>query len=187
MGACDEIAGSVVTQTDAQRHQLDVMSTSDNSRAMANQRWEAVYRDEAAGLMRLAKVLVGPDEAHDLVVDTVHRVVHRSGFENIDEPAAYLVRALVNAAHGFHRSSSRRTAREQRSQRLAAAGTIDPANGIDVQRALALLSAQQRAVAYFTYWEDLSIAEVADRLDVTEGTVRRQLARAKDRLREVLR
>jgi len=33
----------------------------------------------------------------------------------------------------------------------------------------------------------MTIPDVATRLDVTEGTVRRQLARAKDRLREVLK
>ncbi|MCU1395622.1 MAG: putative polymerase subfamily sigma factor [Ilumatobacteraceae bacterium] len=163
------------------------MSTSDPSIDAANQRWATVYRDEAPRLMRLATVLIGPDGAHDLVVDAVHRVVGRADFEKIAEPGAYLARVLVNAAHSLHRADHRRRAREDRAGRLTAVGSADPASAIDVQRALQRLSPQQRAVAYFTYWEDLSIADVASRLEVTEGTVRRQLARAKDRLREVLR
>ena len=52
--------------------------------------------------------------------------------------------------------------------------------------ALRSLSVQQRAVVHLTYWEDLTPAVVAERLGVSDGTVRRQLAHARDRLRKVL-
>lgn len=52
--------------------------------------------------------------------------------------------------------------------------------------ALGELSPQQRSVVYLAYWEDLSVADIAGTLEVSEGTVRRQLARARDRLRKVL-
>ncbi len=52
--------------------------------------------------------------------------------------------------------------------------------------ALRSLSVQQRAVVHLTYWEDLTPAAVAERLGVSDGTVRRQLARGRDRLRKVL-
>jgi len=58
---------------------------------------------------------------------------------------------------------------------------------LDVRRALERLSAQQRAVVYLVYWEDLAIPRVAHALGVSEGTVRKQLARAKATLAEVLR
>ena len=45
---------------------------------------------------------------------------------------------------------------------------------------------QQRAVTYLTYWHDLSVAQVAETLGVRDGTVRRQLARARSRLRGAL-
>lgn len=137
--------------------------------------------------MRLATALVGAADAHDLVVDTVHRVVQRQDWSTIQEPGAYLTRALVNSAIAARRSQGRRQAREQRSGRLRIVHVADAAIGIDVRRALQQLTVQQRAIAFLTYWEDLSIPDVARRLDVTEGTVRKQLARAKDRLREVLK
>jgi DNA-directed RNA polymerase specialized sigma24 family protein len=56
----------------------------------------------------------------------------------------------------------------------------------DVGAAVRDLSAQQRAVVFLTNWEDLPIPAVARRLGVGEGTVRRQPARAKSRLRKVL-
>lgn len=57
---------------------------------------------------------------------------------------------------------------------------------IDAHRALAALSEQQRAVVYLTYWDDQTPAQIAELLDVAEGTVRKQLARARDHLRRIL-
>ena len=51
---------------------------------------------------------------------------------------------------------------------------------------MASLSEQQRAVVFLTYWEDLAPAQVADLLGVSDGTVRKQLARARDQLRRIL-
>lgn len=156
-------------------------------RAAVEPSWADLYRAEAPRLMRLASALVGRDEAYDLVADTVGRVVQRPDFATVTDQAAYLTRAVVNGATDRVRSSRRRADREDRAGRLAAVGSVDPTNAVDVRRALALLSPQQRAIAYLVYWEDLSIPQVATWLDITEGTVRRQLARAKDRLREVLK
>jgi RNA polymerase sigma factor (sigma-70 family) len=63
---------------------------------------------------------------------------------------------------------------------------IDPTNALDVRKALVGLSPQQRVIVFLAYWDDLTIPQIAHRLDVSEGTIRRQLARAKTRLREVL-
>ena len=103
------------------------------------------------------------------------------------EPAAFLVRSLVNEAASHHRSAGRRVAREQRAAGPERTEGFDPTDLLDVRRALARLSPQQSAVVFLVYWEDLSIPDVARWLDVGEGTIRRQLDRAKTRLREVLR
>lgn len=56
----------------------------------------------------------------------------------------------------------------------------------EVARAVAALSPQQRAVVFLTYWDDLDAITVADLLGVSAGTVRKQLGRARGRLRKVL-
>jgi len=56
----------------------------------------------------------------------------------------------------------------------------------EVARAVAHLSPQQRAVVFLTYWDDLDTSAVASLLGVSEGTVRKQLARARSQLRKVL-
>jgi RNA polymerase sigma factor (sigma-70 family) len=149
--------------------------------------WAAVYRADAPRLMRLATAIVGRADAYDLVADTVGRVVRRADLHTIDDLSAYLTRAVVNGATDRVRSDRRRTDREDRAGRLMVTSSVDPTNALDVRRALDRLSPQQRAIAYLVYWEDMTIPDVASWLDVSEGTVRRQLARAKDRLREVLK
>jgi RNA polymerase sigma factor (sigma-70 family) len=56
----------------------------------------------------------------------------------------------------------------------------------EVSAAVSGLSPQQRAVVFLTYWDDLDVSSVASLLEVSEGTVRKQLSRARDRLRKVL-
>jgi len=149
--------------------------------------WAAVYESNADRLVKLATFLAGPHAAGDLVQESVARAVRSPGWATVTDQGAYLVRVLVNEAH---RDAGRDARRRDREARLAAppAPALEPSYGVDadVLAAVRDLSAQQRAVVFFTYWEDLPIPAVAQRLGVGEGTVRRQLARAKSRLRKVL-
>jgi RNA polymerase sigma factor (sigma-70 family) len=55
-----------------------------------------------------------------------------------------------------------------------------------LRRALAELGRSQREIVVLRYWEDLSVAEVADVLNLSTGTVKSQSARGLERLREQL-
>ncbi len=82
------------------------------------------------------------------------------------------------------RSRSRRHERERTVPAVIAQGELlrDPA----VVAAVAQLSVRQRAAVFLTYWEDLGTVEVARRMGVSEGAVKRHLARGRSVLREVL-
>jgi len=147
-----------------------------------------IYRAYADDLIRYATALVGPTDAADVVSDAVLRVFRTPGWAAVGNRRAYLYRAVLNQASSHHRANVRRRRREtvvalrdDRLPALAADGVT-----IDAHRALASLSEQQRAVVYLTYWEDLDPAQIANVLQVTEGTVRKQLARGRDRLRRIL-
>jgi RNA polymerase sigma factor (sigma-70 family) len=55
-----------------------------------------------------------------------------------------------------------------------------------VRAAIQQLSVRQRAVIVLTYWGDFTPRAVAATLGISEGAVKRHLARARHRLREVL-
>jgi RNA polymerase sigma-70 factor (sigma-E family) len=62
----------------------------------------------------------------------------------------------------------------------------DSDNAIDVQRVLDQLPSGQRAVIVLRYWEDLSIAETAQTLRISDGTVKSQTAKALTSMRRLL-
>jgi len=143
-----------------------------------------VYRRHADELVRYATALVGPADAPDVVVDAVVTAFESQAWPKVENQRAYLYRAVLNRSLSVRRSDARRVARE-----LRVAGSEPVAAGessLDAQRALAGLSPQQRAVVYLTYWEDLTPAQIAALLEVSEGTVRKQLARAREQLRRIL-
>lgn len=143
-----------------------------------------VYRQHADELVRYATALVGPDDAPDVVTDAVMAAFRSPEWPRVANQRAYLYRAVLNRAHSVRRSDARRRNREART---ALRPTTDPVgSSADAQRALAVLTAQQRAVVYLTYWDDLTPSQIAGVLDVSEGTVRKQLARAREQLRRTL-
>ena len=144
------------------------------------------YRRHAAELMRYATVLVGPDDAPDVVADAVVAAFASRSWHEVDNRRAYLYRAVLTRSASHHRSGRRRRHREERAAALVPAALDPPAPAVDAHRALAALSEQQRAVVFLTYWEDLAPAQIADLLDISDGAVRKHLARARDHLRRIL-
>jgi RNA polymerase sigma factor (sigma-70 family) len=148
--------------------------------------WAAVYEAHAPRLTRMATMLVGPADAHDLVADAVMSSVTSPGWSQVEEPGAYLTTALVRAAAAVHRSSRARSRREDRVARSMPRVSLQTASDDEIRRAVDQLSATQAAIVYLLYWDDLTIPMAAHQLGVSEGTVRRQLDRAKKRLRKVI-
>lgn len=143
-----------------------------------------VYEKYSSELVRFATGLVGPDDAPDVVSDAFLNVLGSQTWETVEEPKAYLYRAVLNEVRMRHRSRMRRSAREMRTAKREA--TFDPEVRPEVLEAMSALSTRQRAAVVLTYWEDLTPEGVAARLGISEGTVRRHLNRARSKLREVL-
>jgi RNA polymerase sigma factor (sigma-70 family) len=142
------------------------------------------YQRYANELVHFATGLVGPDDAPDVVMDAVMRAFSSPGWPRVAERRAYLYRCVLNNARSHHRSTLARRLRERRT--AVPAQVAPPLPDPDVLSAVARLSMRQRAVVVLTYWEDLAVPGVASTLGISEGSVRRHLARARARLREVL-
>jgi RNA polymerase sigma factor (sigma-70 family) len=143
-----------------------------------------LYEKYGDDLTRFATFLVGPSDASDVVVDAVLGAFGSRDWPIVREPRAYLYRAVLNRARMHARSERRRRSYEQRAARVEAE-ELTPADP-DVLSAVARLSGRQRAVIYLTYWDDLSPKTIADLLGVSEGSVKRHLARGRETLRNHL-
>lgn len=144
-----------------------------------------VFERYGVELTRFATSLVGPSEAQDVVSDAMVRAMWSDGWDDVANQRAYLYRAVTTQSRMHHRSAMRRRARENRA---AEPGTvIERDQGVDVWDALARLSLPQRAVVFLIYWEDLTEADCADRLGISDRTVRRHLVRARHQLGRMLR
>ena len=145
---------------------------------------DETYRKHADELTRFATGLVGPSHGPDVVAEAFLRCLGSKQWPRVQEKRAYLYRSVYNEALRLHRSTSRRRSREQRS---ATGESFDPPEiRPEVLSAIARLSTRQRAVIVLTYWDDLVPGTIASLLGISDGSVRRHLARARSRLKEVL-
>ena len=144
-----------------------------------------VYARHASELVRFATVLAGPSGADDLVASAVLKAFTNPGWAGVHNRRAYLYRAVLNEARQEGRANVRRLRREQ----LAAPPEErdSPAVRPEVLAAMRRLDPRQRAIVFFTYWQDRAPAEIAEDLGVNVRTVQRELTSARQQLLEELR
>lgn len=142
---------------------------------------EQVYRSYAEELTRYATGLVGPADAADVVTDACLKAFESRNWPKVSNRRAYLYRTVLSVANDHHRSTLSRRLREMK----AADGDVtQPVEvDVDVLRAVERLSVRQRAAVVLTYWADLPVETVAERMETSTGSVKRHLARARKKLK----
>jgi RNA polymerase sigma-70 factor (ECF subfamily) len=151
--------------------------------------FDEVFEHEYARLLRTARLIVGDEgRAREIVQESFARALVRwDRIGGYDSPAAWLLTVTVRQAVRSRAHARREVPPSDDGPAHAARGPADSVEAhVLVGQGLEQLSAQQRAVVVLHYLEDLSVAEVADRLGVRPGTVKTQLSRARARLAEVL-
>lgn len=145
---------------------------------------EEIYGKYADDLVRFAMGLVGRSDAQDVVSAAVLRSISSKSWPEVNDHRGYLYRAVLNQARNEHRDRQRRWTKELKAAVDDRSHT--PEYRPDVLAAVKRLSLRQRAVVVLCYWEDLPPYEIAECLDISEGSVRRHLARARAKLRGML-
>src|SRR5262245_435261 len=163
----------------------NVSGPSDDSRDVSEvpgepQLFEAVYRSSRLALTRLAFLLVGARSEAEDSVQTVFASAY-ARWAAIEEPAAYLRRAVVNRANDVHRRSFRRSATA-----MTVRGLVDEPEVDDVWAFVHALPTAQRAVVVLRFYEDLRLDDIAALLGRPTSTVRSDLRRALITLRGCL-
>ena len=147
-------------------------------------RLETLIHTHQNTLYRAALAILGDaHEAEDAVQDAFLRCLERgSAFESPAHERAWLLRVTVNGCKSRLRSPWRR--------RTAPLLDTYPAAGPEEEgllETIMALPARDRAVLHLYYYEGYQTAEIAAMTGWREGTVRSRLARARDRLRELLK
>lgn len=119
-------------------------------------------------------------DAEDVVQATLLKCVRSFGrLGAADDPDAYVHRILINTFRSARRRRAGELLVEQPPERPGpdtAYTTVDEADALD--RALARLDPDQRAVVVLRFYAHLSQQQTADALRVPVGTVKSRLARA---------
>lgn len=162
----------------------------DDSSAADDVRFVAVLEDALPRVQRVALLLVGDRSvADDLVAEAVARTLPKWRSGGVADPAAYLRRVVVNLASRRWRRRSLAVRHDRAALNWLQPTTDDEAAVVErdaVLGAVARLAPRRRAVVVLRFYDDLSEVQIAEVLGVRVGTVKSQLSRGLEQLREDL-
>jgi RNA polymerase sigma-70 factor (sigma-E family) len=152
--------------------------------------FEEFARSSMPGLLRFAMAVTGQRAtAEDVVQTSMVRAMgawSRVADQERWRQQAYVRRIVLNTNHSAWRRWSARTALGVMPEGAVASRVDAVDDRLLVRQALECLTPRQRAVIVMRYFEDLSEAEIAERLGCAPGTVKSTAARALKALRDAL-
>lgn len=142
-----------------------------------------VRQDHGRVVAALAFACGDPGRAEDAVQEALARAWQHDG--DIEHLSAWVARTALNEVRsGARRLGAERRAHERAARRPGRPGPAEPRLPEDeLLAALHQLPARQREIVALHYLLDLSVADVAEALQVATGTVKTQLHRAREALR----
>jgi RNA polymerase sigma-70 factor (ECF subfamily) len=142
---------------------------------------DAVFERLYPSLRRFAAVTGSADvDPDDLVQEAVARTLARHALAELDDPGAYLRRAIVNLAANRRRGLARWRVAMSRVARAEEGRAPEYTSDLtDLLR----LPPEARALLFLIEVEDRSYADAASVLGITEEAARTRAARARKRLR----
>jgi RNA polymerase sigma-70 factor (ECF subfamily) len=146
-----------------------------------------LYEVHYARLAGWAARLVGdPDIAHDLASEAFVKLYRE--FARVEEPRPWLYTVTANLVRDHWRKRGREAAAYQRHEagRALATAAPDHATTLTVRDAVQALPDRLRVVVLLHYFADLPVATVARQLEKSEGTVKRDLFDARQRMAQML-
>lgn len=151
---------------------------------------DAIYVAHHTWALRLAVQLTDDRQAaEDLVADVFVKLHRRLQRGPIDDPRAYLRRAVVNQRNSRFRRlflERRHAGVQHGDDRGQRADDDQVADRDQVLAAMRHLTERMRAVLVLRYYEDLSVDQTAAVLGIAPGTVKTTAHRALARLQELL-
>lgn len=152
-------------------------------------RWEQVLdeivRTRRRALVGYAYLLSGDlREAEDLVQEGLVRTFRRGRAATDFQLAESYIRKAILTTYldGFRRRRHWENIRHLFNEPETAAQPPPIDSRLDVQKALMTLAPRERACVVLRFYSDLTVRQIADQLDLSEGTVKRYLSDANSKL-----
>lgn len=151
-----------------------------SNRPVDRAKLEGLITENENRLYRAALAILGdPQEAEDAVQDAFVKYLEKAPAE-LENPAAWLMRVLVNGCKSRLRLAWRRV-----TELPDTLPTPSPEEKEELEE-LWSLPPEERAAIHLFYYEGWSTEEIAAMTGVAPGTVRSRLSRARERLRKLL-
>lgn len=126
-------------------------------------------------------------DAEDILQEVFLRYVkHAWKLQDEEHRKAWFIRTTINCSRNLFRSPWSRMRRAS-LEALEAHTKIIDSGGTEVLEAVKALPHKYRTVIYLFYFEDFSIRAIAKLLSLKESTVKSQLLRARQKLKEQLK
>jgi len=155
--------------------------------------FERLYRQHAPRLFGVARRLVGPNEAEDLLQDIFLAAHRKLGlYKGESSLGTWLFRLGTNQCLDYLRSKRARLALlsdpldQEPAARHRAGAILGVVDRLDLERALAALPAGSRAVFVLHDIDGCEHTEIGRLLGISDGTSKSQLHKARMRLRTLL-
>ena len=156
----------------------------------AHARITSALSESSADLLAYLQRRVGPDDAPDLLGETMVVAWRRVADLPIDPEQArmWLFGIARNTLLNHTRGERRRCALADRIRGTSATDSVAPAadDGAEIRDAIERLDPDLRELVQLVHWERLTIAQAAGLLEIPDSTARTRYARAKEELRAAL-
>jgi RNA polymerase sigma-70 factor (ECF subfamily) len=151
------------------------------SRVTAEDEFTAFYERWRSPVRRGLAIALGDVVLADEAVDEAltRALAHWETIRDYDRPDGWLYRVGLNWARGMFRKRKFELLSELEADSHS---SQDPLPDPDLIEAVGQLSVKLRSVVVARYYLDLSTSEVAEALEIPEGTVKSRLSRALTRL-----
>lgn len=151
----------------------------------STEKFDAFYRSEFSSVVGLAYALSGSRWAAEELAQEAFLAAHRRWDEvgGYEQPGAWVRRVVSNLSTSLvrRRIAEARALVKLAARRPDAIPALGEADG-EFWRAVRALPKRQAQVIALHYLEDLSVAEIAETLNVAQGTVKAHLHRGRTQL-----
>lgn len=158
--------------------------------------FESLVTPHLTAMLRVARVMVGADDAEDVAQEAVTNAWRRwESLREVEAARGWLLRITVNACHNWRRAHNIPTERYALSldeeppvaeTRAFDPGASEHAGRLDLRHALAALEPESQQLIALRYFAGLDSTELGAMLGLPPATVRTRLRRALLLLRQRL-